>query len=312
MKTYWLLGVAAAILAACSQGENHENGHETAATTTEPKVAKEAMTAAENGFDAARLEAVLAAQPEDVQARYQYRHPLETLKFFGIAPGMTVVEALPGGGWYSKILLPYLGAEGKLVGADYSVPMWSLFGGFANEAFLKAKETWPTDWPQGAQDWRGEDAADVTAFAFGNLPEEMKGTADAVLLFRALHHFSRFEDQGGFYTQALDEMMAVLKPGGIVGIVQHRAPETNSDKWADGNNGYLKQAHVIERFKAAGFEFVGSSEINANAKDQPSEEDFVWRLPPVLTTSRDNPELRAKYEAIGESDRMTLLFRKPS
>lgn len=264
-------------------------------------------------FDAARLDAALAAQTPEVQARYKWRHPAQTLEFFGVAPGMTVVDVLPGNdGYYSKILLSYLGKDGKVVGADYSPEMWKLFGAFANAEFLAAKATWAADWTKTAETWRtGEDAASLGAFAYGALPEEMKGTADVVLLVRAMHHFNRFEEEGGFLAAALKDTFDVLKPGGVVGVVQHRAPEGNSDKWAEGDNGYLKQSQQIAAFEGAGFEFVGSSEINANPADQPTETDIVWRLPPSLGTSRNNPELKAQMEAIGESDRMTLKFRKP-
>ena len=108
--------------------------------------------------DAERLASVLAAQPEDAQARYTYRHPQETLEFFGIAPGMTVVEALPGGGWYTKILLPYIGQEGRLIGADYSGDMYPLFGFFSEEQ-LEAKKTWVTDFPADAAEWAGQETA---------------------------------------------------------------------------------------------------------------------------------------------------------
>jgi predicted methyltransferase len=131
-------------------------------------------------------------------------------------------------------------------------------------------------------------------------------------MLRALHHFNRLEDDGGYLTSALKDTYDVLKPGGVVGVEQHRAPAGNPDAWADGENGYLKQDAVIAAFTAAGFEFVATSEINANPKDQPTEQDFVWRLPPTLATSRDDPGLKARMEAIGESDRMTLKFRKPA
>jgi predicted methyltransferase len=257
-----------------------------------------------------RLAAVLAAQPAETQARYGARHPQETLGFFGIAPGMTVVEALPGGGWYTKILLPYLGADGKLIGANYAQDMWPLFGFFSEER-IEGFKTWTTDFPADAQEWRGDEGAEVAAFIFGSLPDEMKGTADAVLLVRALHNLARFEDQGGFLTAAVRDAFDVLKPGGIVGVVQHHARDEMPDDWASGANGYLKDDFVIKAFTAAGFEYAGQTDINANPKDQPGESDVVWRLPPSLVTSRDNPELRAAMEAVGESNRMTLKFRKP-
>ena len=103
----------------------------------------------------------------------------------------------------------------------------------------------------------------------------------------------------------------ILKPGGVVGVVQHRAAESADDGWANGDNGYVKQSRIISVFESAGFELVETSEINVNPRDQPTQEEFVWRLPPTLGTSQEDEELRAEMEAIGESDRMTLKFRKP-
>jgi len=111
---------------------------------------------------------------------------------------------------------------------------------------------------------------------------------------------------------ALADAYTVLKPGGVVGVVQHQAPAGRSDDWADGSRGYLNRDTLLGQFEAAGFEFVGESDVNQNPKDIPGEDEIVWRLPPGLQTSRDDPELKAKYQAIGESNRMTLLFRKPA
>jgi predicted methyltransferase len=260
--------------------------------------------------DSVRLASVLAEQPAEVQARYVWRHPAETLEFFGIEPGMTVVEALPGGGWYSKILLPYLGSEGALIGADYSLDMYPLFGFFSDE-ILESKKTWVADWTADANSWRGDDAASVSAFVFGAMPDSMKGTADAVLLIRALHNLNRFESQGGFRTAALQNTFDLLKPGGIVGVVQHQASEDKSDEWADGAHGYLKKSAVIAFMQEAGFELVAESAINENPKDQPGDKDVVWRLPPSLSIEDDSEESLAAMRAIGESNRMTLKFRKP-
>jgi predicted methyltransferase len=262
------------------------------------------------GADSDRMATVLSAQPKEVQARYAWRHPRETLEFFGIAPGMTVVEALPGTGWYTKLLLPYLGPEGRLIGADYSLDMYPLFGFFSAEQ-LEEKETWVEDFKAGAVEWAGDDGAPVDAFVLGSMPDAMKGQADAVLFIRALHNLARFEGDGGFLTAALEDAHAALKPGGILGVVQHRAPDDWPDESAGGQQGYLKQDWLVQRLEKAGFEFVGASDINRNAKDRPAADDIVWRLPPSLSTSRQNPELRAEMEAIGESDRMTLKFRKP-
>lgn len=120
-------------------------------------------------IDSARLAGILAAQPEETQARYQYRNPQATLEYFGVEPGMTVVEALPGGGWYSKVLLPYLGQDGELIGVNYPLDLWPNFP-FGTEEFVARMATWSTDWPNGAQEWRGDDGAEVSAFVFGSMP----------------------------------------------------------------------------------------------------------------------------------------------
>ena len=297
-----LVTIAAGLaLSACSK--EAPPAPEAAEAPPAPEAAAEAPAAPD-------LATVLAAQPEEMQARYGARNPGETLAFFGIEPGMTVVEALPGGGWYSKILLPYLGSDGKMIGVDYALDMFSLFGFFSDEA-LEKKKTWTTDFVAGAEEWRGDNGASVEAFVFGAMPEQYAGSADAVLMVRALHNLNRFEPDGGYLTTALGDAYSVLKPGGTLGVVQHQADESMPDDWANGSNGYLKQSAVIAAAEAAGFEFVASSDINENPDDQPTVDDMVWRLPPTLATSRDDETLRAEMQAIGESNRMTLKFTKP-
>jgi predicted methyltransferase len=288
---------AALMLAACSkQPPEQQASAPTPPPATQPSPGE-------------RLDAVLAAQSEETKARYAARHPKETLEFFGIVPGMTVVDTLPDQVWYTGLLLDYLGAEGKVIAADYAPDMWALFGEYAPDP--KEKVNWPADFMAKAATWRGDADAAVVAVQYGAIPDDVTGTADVVLVIRALHHFMRLEDEGTYMTKALADMKKMLKPGGMVGVVQHRAPEGNSDAWASGDNGYLKQAAVIAAFEKAGFELAGTSEINANPKDQPTEKDMVWRLPPMLVTSEKDAELKAKMQAIGESDRMTLKFRKP-
>jgi predicted methyltransferase len=259
---------------------------------------------------AIRLAAVLDAQPDRVKARYRYRHPQETLEFFGLQPGMTVIEALPGAGWYSKILLPYLGEDGTLIGADYDLAMWAKFD-FMTPKALEKKSTWPADWTERARGWRKPGDARVEAFALGSLPDARVGTVDAVLFVRALHNMARFENDGGFLSAAINDAYRALRPGGVAGVVQHRAPDQMPDEWAAGANGYLKRAFVIAQMENAGFQFAGETVINANENDQPTIDDFVWRLPPSLETSRNDAALRAQFKAVGESSRMTLKFRKP-
>ncbi len=280
------------------------------ATESATEVVDENTPTAAPAVEENRLAAVLNALPEDMQARYQYRHPKETLEFFGIEPGMTVLEGLPGRGWYTKVLLPYLGKDGHLIGANYAMDMWPNFP-FANEEFLKTMSTWTTDWPVGAEEWRDDDSATITAFNFGSMPESVAGTADVVFLARVLHNLANFEEEGGFLTTALADAFRALKPGYTLGVVQHQARDEMSDEFADGSHGYLKKSFVIAAAEQAGFEFVAEIDINENPNDQPGVEDIVWRLPPSFATSEDDPELQAEMQAIGESNRMTLKFRKP-
>ncbi len=300
----------AAVLLTTACGKAPEPAAEVAPEqATESTAAVPAENAAQVAASA-RLREILNGMTEDTRDRYTYRHPQETLEFFGIMPGMTVVEALPGGGWYSKILMPYLGNEGVLIGVDYSVDMMRLFGTITEER-LEAKKNWVADWTAQASGWGGNDSASAEAFVFGSMPESFNGRADAVLMIRALHNLNRFEGEGGYRTTALNDALNVLKPGGILGVVQHQADESMSDTWADGSNGYLKQSALIGIIEAAGFEFVDESAINSNPADQPTTEDFVWRLPPTLATSRNDEALREALTAVGESNRMTLKFRKP-
>lgn len=275
-----------------------------------PEAAEEAPAAEEAVAEASALDAVLGAQPEEVQARYPYRNPKETIEFFGIEPGMTVVEGLPGRGWYTNVLIPYLGSEGRIVGADYSLEMYPLFS-FVNEEFIENQKQWAERFVAGVAVTGGDSAPSAGAFHFGSMPDEFAGTADVVFFPRVLHNLARFESEGDFLTKALADAYAILKPGGTFGVVQHQARDEMSDTFADGSRGYLKKSFVISAAEQAGFVLDAESDINANPNDQPGEDDIVWRLPPTLGTSGEDPELRAELEAVGESNRMTLRFKKP-
>jgi len=256
------------------------------------------------------LAAVLAAQPADVKERYGARHPAETLAFFEVKAGDTVIETLPGGGWYSGILHPYLGENGKLIGAHYPMGVMERLGLDKDrlQAMLERNAYWPKTTLAKAVSKGGA----LEAFDMTQMPERYIGTADKVLFIRSLHNLSRFNKEGGFRDKAIAEAFRALKPGGIAGVEQHRAPEAASDNWAEGSNGYMKQSQVIAAFEAAGFKLVDTSEINANPKDKPTEADNVWRLPPALRgLEKDSEKWRAMKE-IGESDRMTLKFVKPA
>ena len=252
------------------------------------------------------LDTVLAARPDADKARDQYRHPKETLTFFGITPGMTVIDVLPGD-WYGRILAPYLGADGTYIGSAYPNERYKrIFGAERYESRRERIESFETRFPDSVAGYTDTPPATAT-FRTWNAPEDMHGTVDAYLIIRALHHMNRYGPAD--MDAAAAEAFKLVKPDGIVGIVQHRAPEGAGDDWAIGSNGYLKQSRVVAAFTGAGFVLEASSDINANPKDQPGEGDFVWRLPPSLAKGETD---RAAYQAIGESDRMTLKFRKPS
>jgi len=257
--------------------------------------------------DSEALDRVIEARSEADRARDDARHPAATLAFFRVEPGMTVAEGLPGAGWYTRILANYLGKEGTLYGVNYPERMWPLFD--RSDEWVEERRAATGRFVDQVRQFTDNDIS-ARGFTFDTVPTEIAGTVDRVLLIRALHNLNRFEQVAGTRTQALAAVRGMLGDDGLVGVVQHRLPESAPDEGADGSRGYLKQSAVIDMFEAAGFELVASSEVNANPKDRPGADEIVWRLPPSLSTSRDNPELRAAMEAIGESDRMTLLFRK--
>ncbi len=252
------------------------------------------------------LQAILEARPAEDMARDQYRHPAETMAFFGLEPGMAVVETLPGRrAWYTKILVPYLGPDGVLYGANYPLALMQRMMGERWEGMRERMGAWPETFPPQAAAY-AEAPPTIDTLYITEAPAALYGTFDQVLFIRSLHHLNRYDP--AILDRAAAEARDLLKPDGVVGIVQHRAPESASDEWAGGNNGYLKTSRVVEAFTGAGLVLEESSELNANPLDQPSEEDRVWRLPPSNGQGRES---RETYLAIGESDRMTLRFRKP-
>jgi predicted methyltransferase len=246
------------------------------------------------------LQAVLSHERRaDDKARDAYRHPAETLAFFGVKAGQTVVEYGPGGGWYTRVLAPYLATSGQYIAinADSSD---SSFPDRAREARTKG---WPESFPATAAKWTGVDAGKILAFESDELPDDMKGKVDRILIFRSLHGMLN----GNRADSELRALRDMLAEDGMVGIVQHRAKDDASYAMSNGTKGYLKQASVVALFELNGFELVSESEINANPADTSDYDRGVWTLPPVLALGDAD---KAKYEAIGESDRMTLLFKK--
>src|SRR3984957_13846776 len=225
--------------------------------------------------------------------RDQYRHPLKTLAFFGITPSMTVLEVGPGEGWYTELLAPTLAAKGKLLvtSADPSGPedQRSTFNGQKLKAFL---------------DRSPELFGKVQTVVVDNSAPKLglSGTVDAVLLMREAHGMVNFGTLDAF----LSEIRASLKSGGILGIEEHRA-NPDADPLESSKKGYLPEKWLVERVEAAGFKLAGKSEVNANPKDTKDYSAGVWALPPSLQLGDQD---RAKYLAIGESDRMTLKFVK--
>lgn len=230
-------------------------------------------------------------------ARDRYRNPAATLAFFGIEPGMTVVEVSPGGGWYTDILAPWLRAEGQLVAAlnDPAKAANERAAGFftrQNQALRERFAAHPAVF-----DRVRLIEVDPAAPAYGE-----PGSVDAVLTFRNLHGWMR----NGVADEQMAAFFAVLKPGGLLGVEQHRAL---TDVPVEQIDGYVSEAQVIALAEAAGFVLEARSEINANPRDDRDHPNGVWTLPPTLNVPEG--EDRAKFLAIGESDRMTLRFRKP-
>ncbi len=237
---------------------------------------------------------------DDDRARDQYRNPAETLDFFQVEPTMTVAEYGPGGGWYTRVLAPYLMPAGQYIAFNVDSD-GTTYRTRAQEARAKA---WTETFKMGLAESMDVEADDVMAFETDEIPDDVAGTVDRVLIFRSMHGLNI----GNQADEVLDAAWTMLKPGGMVGVVQHRAPEGASyAEYGINQRGYMRQQDVVSIFEGNGFELVAQSEINANPNDPADWEGGVWTLPPVL---RYGDEDRARYEAIGESDRMTLLFRK--
>ena len=238
--------------------------------------------------------ALAGAQRSDKEkARDKYRHPLETLEFFGLKDDMTVVELWPGGGWYTEILAPVLRDKGKLVVTTFDAKK----GGDAAEREKQYEDMLAAS-PGIYNKVVKQELAPPDNFSLG--PDN---SADMVLTFRNYHNWI----QGKYADKVVMAAFKVLKPGGVFGIVDHRA-NPGDDKSKASETGYVKEDLLVEAVQMAGFKLDAKSEINANPKDTKDHPGGVWALPPVY---RNGDKDRAKYEAIGESDRMTLRFVKP-
>ena len=239
-------------------------------------------------------------RPAEEKARDVYRHPVDSLAFWGLKPGMTILEVQPGGGWWTNILAPYARmtkSKFYATAADISNPNASEGARKAREAYIQKFSDPAVYGTVNVVDW-GKNAAPLPANKF-----------DFVLVSREIHNWI----PQGSLDKDLANIFAATKPGGVLAIEEHRAKPTQDPATY---NGYVPEAYMIEQAEKAGFKLAGKSEINANPKDDTNHPFGVWTLPPVRKSSDNGAPVdpsfdRAKYDAIGESDRMTLRFVKP-
>lgn len=245
------------------------------------------------------IEQVLAHPRRDAdRARDAWRHPAETLAFFQVEPGMTVIDYMPADGWYSRVLIPYLGERGTYIGLNPELHP-RLTGYW--DMYRNASSRIPSD----AREWVGLEGARVYGANTDDVPTQFHGRADRVLVFREIHNMRRL----GWLHDSMVAFRNLLKPGGLVGVVQHRARPNAPISYVLGDNGYQREQDVVALFETYGFELIGRSEVNANPNDPANWEGGVWSLPPGMRDADTEAE-RQRRTAIGESDRMTLLFRK--
>lgn len=299
MKSQFLVAAAVITLAACS-GANEAPSEPLEAET--PPIVEDVPAG-----PLSLAEAVAGDwRSDEEKARDAWRHPAETLDFFEIEPGETVIEIWPGGGWYSNVLAPYLASgDGTLIAAVWDTNI------FEGERLARIE--------QRIADYKAVYAADpalfgtlaYSAFSAESGPLAEAGSIDTVLTFRNVHNWMAGDYTAKFFTDAY----AALKPGGVLGVVEHRLP-SSAEQSPRATTGYVHEDFVKALAAAAGFEFVGASDVNANPNDSADHPFGVWTLPPVSRTSdRDGNTPDgfdpAIYAGIGESDRMTLKFKKP-
>jgi len=255
-----------------------------------------AVSSSEN----AALEQILAHDRRaDDKARDKFRNPGAVIRFMGIRQTDHVIEYAPGGGWYARILAPYLAEKGKygaMVFAAQSIPQIS-------DAFRERLKTFPARFPNEIAEWTDKRGSSVNAYVSDAIADEALGTVDHVFIPRMMHNLFRWN----IADSEIKVIRGLLKIGGHVGIVQHRANDDAKFSYADGSKGYLRTDSMVKFMEVHGFRLVKQSEINANPKDTADYESGVWTLPPRLAL--DDVD-REKYLEIGESDRMTLLFEK--
>ncbi len=245
----------------------------------------------------AKLSAALAGghRAEANKARDEWRHPAETLEFFGVADDKVVMEIWPGGGWYTEVLAPYLRDSGRYIAAGWDPESETPFIRQAVERYAEKLAAEPAVYDQ---------VETGVLMPPDMLQPAAPGSVDVVLTFRNIHNWM----PRGSQQLMLQAMYDVLKPGGVLGVVEHRGV-AGSEQDPQAKTGYVNEDYAIAMIEAAGFVFDGKSEINANPADTKDHPEGVWTLPPTL---RLKDQDRDKYLAIGESDRFTLRFVKPA
>jgi predicted methyltransferase len=287
---------AAALLAACLGVSGMAAAQVASAESVPPDQPTDMLVppTSASAFTANQLDSVLAGSWRSAENRDRdlYRHPKATLQFLGVRPDQTVIEITPGGGWYSEILAPLLHDNGHYVAA-VTAPALDAEANQDNSALQRKFAADPAHY----------DRAKVLRFDPASPVLGAPGSADEVLTFRNVHNWVMADTAPTMFKA----FFAVLRPGGVLGVVDHRAQE-NASLASVKQSGYLPTRYVVKLATDAGFKLEQSSEINANPKDTRNYAKGVWTLPPTLTLGQQN---REKYLAIGESDRMTLRFVKP-
>jgi predicted methyltransferase len=299
-KLFLALAAASGLaIAAPALADHHGRKDDHAMHGDHAKHADHAAAQAGAAFAKTHAEALSGAinhptRAED-KARDQFRKPAETLSFFQVAPNMKVGEYAPGGQWYSRLLGHYLGGEGKLVGLFFNPTLLST-DPTRQQSIRDAAAKYPAD-------VAGFTALPVDKFkgmTLETIPDDQKGTFDRILVMRMMHNIMR----SNVADSEIKAMRDLLKDDGMIGIEQHRAKPDAPWSYANGTKGYMREDDIIAFMRINGFELVGKSEANANPKDTADHPEGVWEMPPILRTKRED------LKGLGESDRMTLLFRK--
>lgn len=281
------------------------------APMTAPAALAQTMQASPDALD----QAIASPIREKDKPRDVWRHPRLTLKFFEVEPGMTVVDYMPSGGWWTRILVPYLGPQGRYIGLN---PAAAGLPERVGPRLANLGQVFPG---QAAQ-WTDTPVDRIEAYNTDTFPSELVGTVDRVMIMREMHNMMAW----GVADAELQAIHRMLKPNGLVGIEDHRARTSASDAEVTGTKGYIREGDVVALMERNGFMLVGASGHNNNPKDTADWEKGVWTLPPnyAAVEKIDEKEAakkknrkkveaiaaeKAKYDAIGESDRFTLLFR---